>query len=965
MTSQLHTYGPTCLLYEPESQPSTCQDPNIIPPPPPVRAQFFYISPFPVDDPLSPLPTPSSSSATSQAKLPPRPFSARDNIALEEAWQSLRKKVGELKARRRVIPGSHSYRQHSRGSNANASRQGRRSDDIDSEIPALAEFQGSTSDFSRETSPPRSLRGGVVGKNDSRGDGRVPAAIDVDDIAQKRRSMPIPRTSKSPKHYRTSSPGGEEGGSHVETGPSTPRTGQHSTNTSVSGSPFIRAPIRHKRTPLSDSRISKSDQGLTAPSPERPVSPSLTDKMLSKDHALERNKQQSRSRSSSEAMENEIEASVTVGASRLHQVELPKLQMKPIYWSPLHDVAPVLRATWFYKNTMLPVDPDVANQLEAGYMYLKPWTQTWQEELNSCVENGAEAELKIVHKLWPNENVKTSHTAQNNESHPARFSSDTRHEQLDYENNQAAASTDWKRDSSSQFKNSSVIYVDATDAQILRPSLLPSVSRGRRPLSSIRKGRQIGIAVVRGFNRRMWDKLHPTKLPSTSARYFMKMHQSGLSNAMSGPQQCFACQMEDRKPNVNDLVLVIHGIGQKLSERVESFHFTHAVNALRRQVNIELCSNALSPYMRPEVESIMVLPVNWRSTLSLEDTDVEETLSEDLGENRFALKDITPETIPAVRNLISDVMLDIPYYLSHHKPKMVRAVIREANRIYRLWCRNNPGFKENGRVHLIAHSLGSVMALDILSNQPTIPPSIDFDDTEISHTVFEFDTKNLFLCGSPAGFFLLLNKANLLPRKGRNKPGTSNEDAARGIAGEAGTYGCLAVDNIYNIMHETDPIAYRLNAAVDVDLANSLRPASIPTSSTSFLQAMGSVFRWSSPKPPLISATTHPTRVQQHPNIISKLPSNIELETHDFTREEIAETRMQLLNDNGQIDYFISGGGGPLNIQYLNMLSAHSSYWVLPDFVRFLVIEIGRAQGKDGTLLALRAVKKKGWKRKV
>lgn len=98
------------------------------------------------------------------------------------------------------------------------------------------------------------------------------------------------------------------------------------------------------------------------------------------------------------------------------------------------------------------------------------------------------------------------------------------------------------------------------------------------------------------------------------------------------------------------------------------------------------------------------------------------------------------------------------------------------------------------------------------------------------------------------------------------------------------------------------------------------------------------------------------------PATLTKLPSNVELEIHDFTREEIAEKRMQLLNDNGQIDYFISGGGGPLNIQYLNMLSAHSSYWILPDFVRFLVVEIARRQDKDGTLLALRAEKKKGWK---
>lgn len=94
----------------------------------------------------------------------------------------------------------------------------------------------------------------------------------------------------------------------------------------------------------------------------------------------------------------------------------------------------------------------------------------------------------------------------------------------------------------------------------------------------------------------------------------------------------------------------------------------------------------------------------------------------------------------------------------------------------------------------------------------------------------------------------------------------------------------------------------------------------------------------------------------------SKLPSNVEMETHDFTREEIAEKRMFLLNDNGQIDYYLSGGGGPLNIQYLNMLSAHSSYWTLTDFVRFLVVEIARKQGRDGTLIGLRAEKKKGYK---
>ena len=95
------------------------------------------------------------------------------------------------------------------------------------------------------------------------------------------------------------------------------------------------------------------------------------------------------------------------------------------------------------------------------------------------------------------------------------------------------------------------------------------------------------------------------------------------------------------------------------------------------------------------------------------------------------------------------------------------------------------------------------------------------------------------------------------------------------------------------------------------------------------------------------------------PSLTNRLPSNVEMETHDFTREEIAERKAYLLNDNGQIDYFLKYGGRPLEIQYLTMLGAHSSYWINRDFVRMLVCEIGRAPGRAGTLEHMRAVKKK------
>lgn len=338
--------------------------------------------------------------------------------------------------------------------------------------------------------------------------------------------------------------------------------------------------------------------------------------------------------------------------------------------------------------------------------------------------------------------------------------------------------------------------------------------------------------------------------------------------------------------------------------------------------------------------------------MSLEIGDADEHAAEDPSANRYTLKDITPETLPSVRGIVSDVMLDIPYYLSpQHNPKMVSACIQEANRIYRLWCANNPGFSENGRVHLIAHSLGSVMAIDILSAQPShvdphfADPSVPEDKLPDDH--FIFNTTDLFVCGSPVGLFLMMKNANLLPRRDKEKPGAESY-ATPGVGGEQGTYGCIAVDNIYNIINPYDPVANRINATVDIVYANTLKPATIPSATTSY-------FAFSNPFRSTLSANA-PERTSKPST--SRLPSNVELETHNFSREEIAEKRAYLLNDNGQIDYFMKYGGGPLEIQYLTMLGAHSSYWLSKDFVRMIVVEVGREEGRAGTVREMRAVKR-------
>ncbi|KAF1738611.1 putative phospholipase [Beauveria bassiana] len=625
-------------------------------------------------------------------------------------------------------------------------------------------------------------------------------------------------------------------------------------------------------------------------------------------------------------------AHITVGISRLHLVDLPDLQMKPIYWSPINDVA----------------------VLEAGYQEMKPWTETWKEELACALEVGAAGEEKVSYQLWPEHN-RPLNGINSCDSEPI-ISSDLFCAARCFRGDAAANGSIYSLNMEKQLPNRpfaryQVIYKDRKTAFLLKPNLAPSSYHGRCPVAKILRGLTVGLPVVRGFDRRSWNRLQGPKKAAVTAEEVPAVNaQEEISS------ECPACSAEKDRGQITDLVLVAHGIGQKIAERVESYHFTHAINSFRRAVNIELGNPTIQNVLRADQNGFMILPLNWRVGLSFDSDDATPTGTKDTT-GSFDLKDIEPSTIPAVRSMISDVMFDIPFYMSHHKIKMITALVREANRVYRLWCRNNPGFSDKGRVHLIAHSLGSVMAVDILSRQPTSVPRLNLctpiapDDQH-----FEFNTTNLFLAGSPAGFFLLLEKGALMPRCGRTKAGADDGDVvAKNVVGEAGTFGCLAVDNVYNVLAKEDPIAYLLTGAIDPSYSSSLKVAYVPSVTPSLISTVRDAIRQVVPG---LNPEPDPLAIEPQRPTTARMPSQLELEIHDFTREEIAEKKAYLLNDNGQIDWFLRSSGGPLEIQYLNMLSAHTSYWTNQDFIRMVCLEIGRKPGRSHTFPAMRAVKK-------
>ena len=96
-----HTYDASCMLHT-DLNVFNRRTSQILIGPPPIKAHYFYCSSLPIDDPLLPVPPPTTSS-TRSARIPPRPFSVHDNRALEEAWLKIHKPFKSIESPKRPL----------------------------------------------------------------------------------------------------------------------------------------------------------------------------------------------------------------------------------------------------------------------------------------------------------------------------------------------------------------------------------------------------------------------------------------------------------------------------------------------------------------------------------------------------------------------------------------------------------------------------------------------------------------------------------------------------------------------------------------------------------------------------------------------------------------------------------------------------------------------------------------------
>lgn len=335
---------------------------------------------------------------------------------------------------------------------------------------------------------------------------------------------------------------------------------------------------------------------------------------------------------------------------------------------------------------------------------------------------------------------------------------------------------------------------------------------------------------------------------------------------------------------IEHLVLVTHGVGQRLGLRLDSINFIHDVNTLRKTMKAVYASapdlQALNSQLNqlPSNCRVQVLPVCWRHLLDFPKQSVRQNRKElDLGdaegidEDEYpSLADITVDGVPAVRNLITDLAMDVLLYQSAYREHIAGIVTRECNRIYKLFKERNPSF--SGRASLVGHSLGSAILFDILCRQreaeqgPASAPGNarpgtrhrmssrgSGDKSNEQNLRLDFECENFFALGSPIALFQMLKGRTLRGRKAVDNippespwdPDSLQVDPFTNRASNASASTLIPISisspkcsELYNIFHPTDPIAYRLEPLISPALAE-LKPQPLPYTKKDMFGAAG------------------------------------------------------------------------------------------------------------------------------
>lgn len=599
---------------------------------------------------------------------------------------------------------------------------------------------------------------------------------------------------------------------------------------------------------------------------------------------------------------------VPVNEDFLFDVDIEERELAPVYW--LGPVYEVRRGTWFYQegSTLRPCEENLAAQLEEGYLKTKPWTYPPPRNRSNS---------GTPHNVTPKasrDSLRAAAASQKDEPLrpvPSQTNLQLQHQPQTYR-------------LFGTYMNSIATYQDSTTAWLTSDSMLSWVTSTvyQRFTGG---GYMSGVKLVRGYSEpgKKDDKRPTTPITATlsSSQQLSESEQKALKRRSAPPlaradsassiqnddaetaaemerhenrlKRQFSSYMENAENpdkqaeqirkreeseiqedynaqagetqgrEIEHLILVTHGIGQRLGYRMDSVNFVHDVNMLRKTLKGVYSHSADLRALNSEDGDgpgncrVQVLPVCWRHLLDFPKRR-EKKGEHDLGTAAFdeedeypSLEDITIEGVAFARSLISDLALDVLLYQSAYREQITGIVLKECNRIYKLFLQRNPDF--HGKVHIMGHSLGSAIMFDILCRQREktkkaeqqlrhslrIWPGADVSEpprVDPRNLVFDFDVYDFYCLGSPIGLFQMLKGRTVSARHmSDSKPSESpidNDymdpaDRISPITGLPFSISSPKVEQLFNIFHPSDPIAYRIEPLVSPAMS-SLKPQILP-----------------------------------------------------------------------------------------------------------------------------------------
>jgi len=606
--------------------------------------------------------------------------------------------------------------------------------------------------------------------------------------------------------------------------------------------------------------------------------------------------------SSSTATEGEA-AKVPVNEDYLFDVDIDRRELAPAYWlGPVYDVR---RATWFYDSgsSNRPCEENLALQLEEGFVKAKPWRY---DDRRGRESRSASQPKRPSSWVPRDDNQSEQLGAQGSDRAPSADRA--------IERSEITAGPSLKQQLQTHrlfgtYMNSIVTYQDATTAYILTDDFMSRMSSTmyERFAGGAHLG---GVKVVRGFTesnaektkskeadnsstggsdaskpndgappeRQKTDKGEGEEAESTNKRKEIARQISNFVSPASDDsaindeeiQRRQEREMQDdyreedaaqQNREIEHLVLVTHGIGQRLGMKLESLNFIHDVNTLRKTLKSvyeqspDLQALNMQVDSLPKNSRIQVLPIAWRHLLdfphqNLKQRKKERDLSDPEEELEYPkLNDITIEGVAPIRNLIEDLFLDILLYQSTYREHIGGIVQTECNRVYKLFVQRNPNFK--GKVSMVGHSLGSAIFFDLLCRQKDAPSTqtssriqsnatrhrrrTDTKTDDRGDFPLDFPVEDMYCLGSPIALFEMLKGQTIAGRRslqGVNQSQSSPDPFGVTIGPNNDPSTSSGVSSpkcaqLYNIFFPTDPIAYRLEPLISPAMS-SLKPQPLP-----------------------------------------------------------------------------------------------------------------------------------------